>query len=200
MLSVLGLGGDCNIHTQPEMRMAGKDDKSRGKKPPKPFSLEDDIQHWKDEYLEIRELVAKEMEELNIPQQEIPDGSSSFPEKRQEPRYIFMEDSKIYGHMGPKAFPILNISIGGISFYSDSPFEIGTKLLMSALGMIALEVDVLNCEMEETDADMMEFRYRVRAKFGPHVNGYQVYVLAREMHLQNIEENVKDSGSSESGS
>jgi hypothetical protein len=30
----------------------------------------------------------------------------------------------------------------------------------------------------------MEYRYRVRAKFGPRVNGYQVYVLAREMYLQ----------------
>ncbi len=175
------------------MDMAGENDKSRGKKPPKPFSLEDDIQHWKDEYLEIRELVAKEMEELNIPQQEDPEGSISYAEKRLEPRYIFMEDSKIYGHMGPKAFPILNISIGGISFYSDIPFEIGTKLLMSALGMIALEVDVLNCEMEETDPDLMEFRYRVRARFGPHVNGYQVYVLAREMHLQNTQDNPQDS-------
>ncbi len=165
--------------------MAGKDDMGKGIKPPKPFSLEDDIQHWKDEYLEIRDLVAKEMEELNIPRQEVYQGTLPFDEKRQEPRYIFMEDSKIYGHMGPKAFPILNISIGGISFYSDIPFDEGTKLLMSALGMIALEVDVLDCEMEETDADLMEFRYRVRARFGPHVNGYQVYVLAREMHLQN---------------
>jgi hypothetical protein len=34
----------------------------------------------------------------------------------------------------------------------------------------------------------MECRYRVRAKFGSHVNGYQVYVLAREMHLQNAKD------------
>ena len=30
----------------------------------------------------------------------------------------------------------------------------------------------------------MEYKCRVRAKFGPHVNGYQVYVLAREMQMQ----------------
>jgi hypothetical protein len=34
----------------------------------------------------------------------------------------------------------------------------------------------------------MEYRYRVRAKFGPRVNGYQVYVLAREMYLQQQDE------------
>lgn len=96
-----------------------------------------------------------------------------------------MADSKIYAQMGPQAFPILNLSIGGISFYSDRFIEPGTKLLMSAMGMIALEVEVTGSDIEETDANLMEFKYRIRAKFGPHVNGYQVYVLAREMHMQN---------------
>jgi hypothetical protein len=50
--------------------------------------------------------------------------------------------------------------------------------------MIALDVEILSCDMEEVDSRMMECRYRVRAKFGPRVNGYQVYVLAREMYLQ----------------
>ena len=86
--------------------------------------------------------------------------------------------------MGPRAFPILNISIGGLAFHSDIYFEPGTKLLMSALGMIALDVEVLSGDREETDAALMECKYRVRAKFGPRVNGYQVYVLAREMYLQ----------------
>jgi hypothetical protein len=54
--------------------------------------------------------------------------------------------------------------------------------------MIALDVEVLSCEMEEVDESMMEYRYRVRAKFGPRVNGYQVYVLAREMYLQQQDE------------
>jgi hypothetical protein len=41
--------------------------------------------------------------------------------------------------------------------------------------------------MEEVDHGLMEYRYRVRAKFGPRVNGYQVYVLAREMYLQQVQ-------------
>jgi hypothetical protein len=50
--------------------------------------------------------------------------------------------------------------------------------------MIALDVEILSCEMEEVNEGLMEYRYRVRSKFGPRVNGYQVYVLAREMYLQ----------------
>lgn len=97
-----------------------------------------------------------------------------------------MPESIIYAQMGPKAFPILNISISGIAFHSEMYIEPGTKLLMSAMGMIALEVEVLSSDMEETDAGLMEFKYRIRAKFGPHVNGYQVYVLSREMHMHSL--------------
>jgi hypothetical protein len=105
-------------------------------------------------------------------------------ERRAEPRYAFKEGAQVFAHLGPKAFQIINIAIGGVAFYSDIYFESGTKLLLSALGMIALDVEILSCDMEEVDEGLMEYRYCVRAKFGPRVNGYQVYVLAREMYLQ----------------
>jgi len=153
------------------------------------FSHEEELERWRREYLEIRRLISQEMKGLAQPSRSGVSAPARAPaERRADPRYVFMPDSKIYAHMGPRAFPILNISIGGLAFHSDILFEPGTKLLMSALGMIALDVEVLSCDMEETDSDLMECKYRVRAKFGPHVNGYQVYVLAREMHLQNIKE------------
>jgi len=106
-------------------------------------------------------------------------------ERRMEEREDFTPDSVIFAHIGPRAFQVLNISSGGLSFFSDTPFEKGEMLLMSAQGMIALDVEVLSCEMEEVDAVMMDYKYRVRAKFGPHVNAYQVSVLTREMRMQN---------------
>ena len=149
------------------------------------YSHQEEIERWKREYLEIRHLIAEEMANEAGPDRNR-DSIMQPPksERRAEPRYSFMPESKIYAHMGPRAFQILNISVGGLAFHSDVYFDPGEKLLMSALGMIALDVEVLSCEMEETDADLMECKYRVRAKFGSHVNGYQVYVLAREMHLQ----------------
>lgn len=118
---------------------------------------------------------------------------SPFPagsEKRVEPRYSFdqVPGASIFVHLGPKAFEVLNFSVGGVAFFSDTYFPEGTNLLLSALGMIALDVDVLSCEIEETDSGLMEFKYRVRGKFGPRVNGYQVYVLAREMYLNQLRE------------
>ena len=159
------------------------------REPMEVYSHEEELQRWKRDYVEVQQLISQEMENLAVPAhgkegRKAPAGI----DRRVDPRYNFMPESKIYAHMGPRAFPILNISIGGLAFHSDIYFEPGTKLLMSALGMIALDVEVLSCDMEETDADLLECRYRVRAKFGSHVNGYQVYVLAREMHLQNVKD------------
>jgi len=159
------------------------------RQPTRVYSHEEELENWKHEYLEVRQLISQELQEATEPVR----AKNAFrertaAERRREPRYRFMPESKIYAHMGPRAFPILNISIGGLAYHSDLFFEPGTKLLMSALGMIALDVEVLSCDMEETDADLMECKYRVRARFGPHVNGYQVYVLAREMHLQNVKD------------
>lgn len=135
------------------------------------FDPEKELEHWRKEY-----------------QQVAPEDEKSHPsehsERRSGPRYNFDEGANIFAHIGPKALPIINIAIGGVAFYSDVSFAKGTKLLLSALGMIALDVEVLSCVMEETNSSLMEYRYRVRANFGPRVNGYQVYVLAREMYLK----------------
>lgn len=136
---------------------------------------------WKAEY---EDLVRFLRASGTVPSQASPVSALKPQERRSEPRYSFNEGSKIFAHLGPKAFKIINIAIGGVAFYSDTFFESGTKLLLSALGMIALDVEILSCEMEEVDENLMEYRYRVRAKFGPRVNGYQVYVLAREMYMQ----------------
>ena len=158
--------------------------KSSREIPVRVYRHEDEVEFWKDEYLEVKQLISREMGAEAGLEGAHSKMQPSYADRRAEPRYSFMPGSKIYAHMGPRGFPIVDISIGGLSFYSELLFEPGSKLLMSALGMIALDVEVLSCDMEETDSSLMEYKYRVRAKFGPHVNGYQVYVLAREMHLQ----------------
>jgi hypothetical protein len=156
-------------------------------KPPLLYRHEDEIERWRREYLEIREY----LDQVDLFMTESNDKSGEqrpvIKERRTEPRYPFRDEAQIFAHLGPKAFHIANISIGGVAFFSDVAFEPGTKLLLSALGMIALDVEILSCEMEEVDHGLMEYRYRVRAKFGPRVNGYQVYVLAREMYLQQVQ-------------
>ncbi|HSG05884.1 MAG TPA: hypothetical protein VLB09_05760 [Nitrospiria bacterium] len=155
-----------------------------GKKGGEVFNFEMELEVWRQEYLNVRDQIVGGAGDMTTTGQVT---ESQNPERRTEPRHIFTDDTqgfKIFAQMGPRAFQIINISIGGMAFYSEISFPKGERILMSALGMIALEVEVLDCEMEEVDANLMEYRYRVRAKFGTLVNGYQVYVLAREMHLQ----------------
>ncbi|MBI4081028.1 MAG: PilZ domain-containing protein [Candidatus Lambdaproteobacteria bacterium] len=156
------------------------------------WNHETELEHWRAEYLMVKHEPGQGREGHPIPEQltALIEGMDSYPdqERRAEPRYHFEKGARIFAHLGPKSFSILNISVNGIAFYSDVSFELGTRLLMSALGMVAIEVEVLSCEMEETDAELMEYRYRVRAKFGPLVNGYQVYVLAREMYLEQLKQ------------
>ena len=163
------------------MKKNPPDDKGK-----KVYRPEEEIERWKNQYEAVKKPNYAKNRNLNSSNKAGGSGGeNSFDDRRIEPRFHFMPESKIFAHMGPQAFPVINIAIGGLAFHSDVYFEPGTKLLMSALGMIALEVEVLSSDMEETDADLMEVKYRVRAKFGTHVNGYQVYVLAREMHIQN---------------
>jgi len=148
---------------------------------------------WKKEYQNLKNELAQltpdkdalgELDSISG-LQTVPNGH----EKRAEPRYQFKKETQvsIFAHIGPKAFQILNISVGGVAFYSDVFFEPGTSLLLSALGMVALDVEVLSCELEETNPDFMEFNYLVRAKFSERVNGYLVYVLSREMYLKQLQ-------------
>jgi len=153
---------------------------------------ESEIDRWKQQYLELMEKIENlnpENDELGE-REHIATPPPGISEKRQNPRYAFPQTKKaqIFAHLGPKAFQIVDISVGGVSFISDVSFEPGTSLLLSALGMVALDVEVLHCELEETNPDFMEYSYKVRARFAPRVNGYLVYVLSREMYLKQLSE------------
>lgn len=176
------------------------DNEQSGKTPPQAGSEsawdgDAEKEHWKSQYENIK----SELESLTpdsdvlgeLGNLEAAEAHGGDAERREEPRYHFKNQENrnvnIYAHIGPKAFEIVNISVGGLAFYSDTSFENGTNLLLSALGMVALDVDVVSCEMEETDSDFMEYRYLVRAKFSERVNGYLVYVLSREMYLRQLQ-------------
>lgn len=159
----------------------------------KVWDEDEEMRQWRKEYEDLKvqltnlnpdEDVLGELE--NLRRVAPPPG---LEDRRAEPRYSFdgRREAKIYAHIGPKAFQIVNISVGGVAFFSDVVFEPGTNILLSALGMVALDVDVLRCDLVETNPDFMEYQYLVRASFSPRVNGYLVYVLSREMYLRQLQ-------------
>jgi hypothetical protein len=113
-----------------------------------------------------------------------PAGARGHAERRRFPRVSFPPGSTIYLHGDPRAHAIHDFSAGGLSFYSDRAIPTGSRILLSAMGQLALQVEVMGCELEEFDPDFLEYRYRVRARFTDEVNGYQAFVLAREIYQQ----------------
>jgi c-di-GMP-binding flagellar brake protein YcgR len=80
----------------------------------------------------------------------------------------------------PQRFQILDISIGGMSFYSVTPFDVGKVLTVSLEGLLTIEARVLACTMEETDAMFLEVRYKVHCHFEDERYGMRLMVLAMQ--------------------
>ncbi|MBI3993327.1 MAG: PilZ domain-containing protein [Candidatus Lambdaproteobacteria bacterium] len=97
-------------------------------------------------------------------------------EKRRFPR-INLISRPILVHE-PTRYQILDMSAGGMSFYSESSFEIGRVVSISLEGLLTIEARVLGCEMVETDPDFLEVRYRVHCRFEDERYGMRFLVLA----------------------
>ena len=60
---------------------------------------------------------------------------------------------------------IIDISLSGVCFLSNIQFNPGQRFDFKVGAVFSIQANVVNCEMVETDADMMEVRYRVKSEF-----------------------------------
>lgn len=139
--------------------------------------LSDELARWRADYVNVLQSIETDNERFGAQPRTLPAGA----ERRKDPRFAIPGEAKVYVHLKPRAFLLDNISIGGMAFYSDMPFEPGHTITLSAMGALAIDAEVVRCEMIETREDIMEYQYLVRARFQPSVNGYQAFVLALEV-------------------
>lgn len=126
---------------------------------------------WKERYEQtLREMPASDA-----------DSVSSWTERRQFPRVTFAAGATVFVHGDALEHEVHDFSAGGLSFFSHVRMAPGKPVLLSARGILSLQVIVVGCDLEEENADLMEYRYRVRAEFTPDVDGYQAFVLAHEI-------------------
>jgi hypothetical protein len=76
-----------------------------------------------------------------------------------------------------------DISTTGVCFFADRPFQIGSEVELTVSKVFSLTAAVVSCEMEETDANLLEVRYRVRCKFSDDRHGMELLVLAKESEM-----------------
>ena len=118
------------------------------------------------------------------------DGLVEIPkpdDRRQDPRLMLRRGKNIWIQTGKVPVPILNISKGGVAFYSEDQYFPGDHINLSVANTLTIKAVVLECEIEETDPIFMECRYHVRAKFTDLENGFKIYVLARDIYIHNLE-------------
>lgn len=73
-----------------------------------------------------------------------------------------------------------DISTSGVCFLSERPFKAGEECELSVGGAFSLTATVVSCEMEETDSNLLEMRYRVHCRFPDERHGMELLVLAKE--------------------
>ena len=84
-------------------------------------------------------------------------------ERREHPRFKFdRPELLIYVRL---RVSVINISRSGVTFYSNYRFERGSRLTVNIGAVFSLESEVVACEMQEYDADLLEIRYSIHAKF-----------------------------------
>jgi hypothetical protein len=138
---------------------------------PSPKEPDNPDARWRKEY---EELIRK----MGLTEAPAP---STGADRRVYPRVAFPPGVSIYAHGSPREFQMHDLSAGGLCFFSDHYIKAKSRLILSAMGLLALEVDVVGCDMEEVDPNLMDFSYRVRCRFADNVNGFQAFVLAQEL-------------------
>ena len=97
--------------------------------------------------------------------------------QREHLRFQFLKDKRVWAHANFLSFPIRDISVGGISFYSDLQIPLDLELPLSIEKSFSISGRVMYCGMEEMDSMFLECKYRVGVQFLSEEDGYKTMVL-----------------------
>lgn len=86
------------------------------------------------------------------------------PAERRRHRRYAVTGATVLARTQGEHYPLLNVSAGGLAFRSERAFAVGQHLTLALLDYVAVDAEVVGCEMIEVDADLMEYAYRVRCR------------------------------------
>jgi len=100
-------------------------------------------------------------------------------ERRNNPR--FRVDSTDLSISVTLAVSTINVSVDGLSFYSLHAFQIGQTFTIQVGQVFSLQAEVVACEVEEIDEELLEMQYRVHCRYQELEGGMELLVLLKEM-------------------
>lgn len=101
------------------------------------------------------------------------------PELRRAPRFRF-QHGRIAVRVEPE-FNLVDLSATGLAFLSDLSFAPETALQVIVKGTVAVQARVVTSTLVETDADLLEMRYRVQCRFDDTASGKHLVLLMKEI-------------------
>lgn len=109
-------------------------------------------------------------------------------EHRKHARLAFKTGTTISVHFEPVFCQIVNISVGGISFYSDIPLPSGQTINIIVGENLSLHLSVDSCHIEELEPVLMvtNHRYLVGAQFINEEDGYRVMSEVLKSHGESL--------------
>ncbi|MDH5753373.1 MAG: PilZ domain-containing protein [Deltaproteobacteria bacterium] len=80
----------------------------------------------------------------------------------------------------------IDVSVEGLAFYSTHAFQIGQRFSIQVGQVFSIEAEVIACDVEEIDPDLLEMRYRVNCHYVEQEGGRELLVLLKEMGKQEV--------------
>lgn len=126
--------------------------------------------HWKDDYHALLE-EGRSKGELTFAQDRT--------ERRAQPRFR-IKSQHVWIKIQPR-FPVVDVSVTGMSVHSESPFRLGDNVSITLGKAFSLEAQVVDCILVVADELLMDSRYLVRLQFADETVGMQFLVMMKEM-------------------
>lgn len=113
---------------------------------------------------------------------------SDDPENRKHARLAFKTGTTIAVQLEPVSCQIINISVGGLSFYSDIPLPDDQFITINLNDELSLNLRVDSCHMEEIQPVMMVtmHKYIVGARFFHEMDGYRIMSEVLRSHGESL--------------
>ena len=126
--------------------------------------------NWKTEY---ERLLREGRQDGEVAEADQQNGHRSHPRFRLKESHVWIRV--------PTRFDLIEISIAGISFYSNIPFPIGDFLMLTLDKAFTIEAQVIECELVESSSSLMELHYRVGCAFADPNHGMQMLVMLKDL-------------------
>lgn len=103
-------------------------------------------------------------------------------DKRKHARLLVPDEIDLVIEIGAESYEVIDISPGGISFFTDRPSSGGEEVTISYDNTFKLISNIVYCSVDSADVPEYEDGHRVGARFIEEDEGYRIMVMVLEFY------------------